>query len=271
MKKKLFLFALLFSSLLTACLSDDDDDGEKWDAAKVCPEEGTNSYGMSNRGTFTDERDGEVYRYTTIGDQVWMAENLRYELPYPYSMCYGIEACYWHKRWESDDVGETSCFKDTASLAEIAETMNLSCKDNDCIAKAYCKKFGRYYSLKDKGENTRLLNRDVIDTVCPKGWHLPSKAEWEILINNVENDASRFLSSEAYLFKDSYALDNDICGFSVLYAGRKIGENVEGLFKEAHFWTSSAKNQWSAEEVVVQRSIGVIGDCESISLRCLKD
>ena len=33
---------------------------------------------MSNRGTFVDERDGQVYKYITIGDKIWMDQNLNY-------------------------------------------------------------------------------------------------------------------------------------------------------------------------------------------------
>jgi len=35
-------------------------------------------------GFFTDERDGERYAFVTIGDQQWMAENLRFEAPGSY-------------------------------------------------------------------------------------------------------------------------------------------------------------------------------------------
>lgn len=63
---------------LNACTTDADS----FDAATVCPAEGTNIYGMPNRGTFIDERDGQEYKYTTIGNQVWMAQNLNYKTDY---------------------------------------------------------------------------------------------------------------------------------------------------------------------------------------------
>lgn len=75
--KIIFSCAVLF---LAACTTDSGESSvvDDFDASIVCPAEGTNAYGMPNRGTFVDERDGQEYKYTTIGDQVWMAENLNY-------------------------------------------------------------------------------------------------------------------------------------------------------------------------------------------------
>ena len=97
MKKTIAFLLLLQTAFLLSCTTDADDE---WDAAKVCPE--------SKRGTFVDERDGQVYKYTTIGDQVWMAQNLNYETGG--SVCnYKTEGCSDKGLLYYADVAEKSC------------------------------------------------------------------------------------------------------------------------------------------------------------------
>lgn len=89
-----YLFMGVLSIVFIACSENSSSASEEFDAAKVCPESG--------RGSFIDERDGQEYKYTTIGNQVWMAENLRYEmrdsvLTYPSTGEEGIskDTCYY--------------------------------------------------------------------------------------------------------------------------------------------------------------------------------
>jgi len=84
------------------------------------------------RGTFTDTRDGKIYKTAKFGEQVWMTENLNYEMK-----------------------GFFGLF-----------TIGNKCFDND---PAYCSIYGRLYNWKTAMK------------ACPKGWHLPFKAEWDAL------------------------------------------------------------------------------------------
>jgi len=93
-------------------------------------------------GTFTDKRDGKMYKTVKIGKQVWMAENLAYDTKDKGSKCYG----------EGTPIG--CCIKKW-SKAEI---------------QANCEKYGRLYYWK------------TAKKACPKGWHIPSDKDWQALV-----------------------------------------------------------------------------------------
>ena len=109
--------------------------------------------------TFTDSRDGKVYKTVTIGEQVWMAENLAY-LPSVVGPATGstTEPHYYVYGYDGTDVE---------------------------AAKAQTKSTNIYttYGV--------LYNWPAAMTACPSGWHLPSDAEWtqleEYLIANGYN------------------------------------------------------------------------------------
>jgi len=152
-------------------------------------------------GTFTDSRDGTVYKTVKIGNQVWMAENLAYEIEG--SKCYG----------EGDKVDVGNKFKDLSD-AEI---------------QANCKKYGRLYDW------------ETAIKACPPGWHLPSKEEWQKLVDfantnkNANNRANRCLKS-----KGGWEIGGtDDFGFTALSGGYKTDNEFCKIGEYGRWWSSS--------------------------------
>ena len=223
------LASVLSLFALCACATDaDGDDG--FDAGTVCPADGTNGYGMPNRGTFVDERDGQAYKYTTIGNQVWMAQNLNYKTYY--SMLHEKE------------------YKD-------------------------CAECGRWYNLE-----INLPNREVMDSVCPAGWKVPTIEDWNILFTTIGNvsTALRVLLSESWGFVQS----TNACGFNGIEAGaiRKNKDEFVFLNGSAGWCTQTVISPENVLKVFFrpgsknEKSNGIEIDRAKnyyVSLRCIRD
>src|SRR5574344_644759 len=117
---KLCISLRIVTTLFFAACSEDSNG---WSAKDVCPEDGVNAYGMANRGTFTDERDGQVYKYTTIGDQVWMAQNLNHIAEY--SACYDnndLNCDFWGRFYSLQEYGISDELLNYAMIDSICPT-----------------------------------------------------------------------------------------------------------------------------------------------------
>lgn len=220
-----FIYLALFAVLFSACAEDSasapEEPVDTFDANVVCPE--------NLQGTFTDARDGQVYKYTTIGNQVWMAENLKFDAPY--SVCY-------------DKID------------------------------GFCNTFGRFYSLHVNGEFFDVLDQELVDTICPAGWRVPSVNDWSILASNMgggKKVVSRLVSSEN--FGEKYTPGSDDCGFNSLPAGCwLLNGNLSLEYIASIYWTSSARDSESSySSWFGSDGIGFTINYPKMSIRCVKN
>lgn len=141
------------------------------------------------------------------------------------------------------------------------KTENSYCYENDA---SNCTRYGRLYVW------------DTATTVCPNGWHLPSKAEWETLFYAVGG-----LSTVDEVLKSTTGWDNNANGtdafsFAAYPAGIYAGKNrFEFLGKYAFFWSSTEDGGDSAYLLSMGAGMAQFSSIFSkdvgISVRCLKD
>jgi uncharacterized protein (TIGR02145 family) len=117
--------------------------------------------------SFTDARDGQTYTTIEIGNQVWMAENLKY-LPAvvgPGTGSYTAGPYYYVYDYNGTVVADA---KATANYTTYGVLYN-------------------WLAAMNSAESSSS-NPSGVQGVCPSGWHLPSDSEWieleGYLINN---------------------------------------------------------------------------------------
>lgn len=193
---------------------------------------------MPNRGTFVDERDGRVYKYTTIGNQVWMAENLKYDAEY--SVC--LDAYITSDKKQIDN---------------------------------FCENYGRFYSLQENGMYDGLLNDSLIRLACPHGWHVPALNEWQNMLLSIGWSAEHNSSERLMVMDDweHYRAGTDDCLFSAYPSGAYFNElyGVDYFDWDAIFWTSSVDSLGKIKTIKIAKEFTVFNNLPKMSIRCVKD
>ncbi len=213
--------------------------------------------------TLIDLRDGKSYRTTTVGDQVWMAENLDY--------------VYYFATNEDIFAVPGFCYNGVS---------------------ANCVKYGRLYYWsaamdsagvfstggKGCGNEITCSPEYPVRGICPAGWHLPDTTEWKVLL-----DAAGGLSNGGEILKTTTGWDNygnsndgsgkDELGFSSVPTGYRYADGrYSGESNYANYWISTdADDGINAYRVNLTRGNNTVfmdagfSKLYGFSVRCLKD
>ena len=176
----------------------------------------TESEDSCEYGSLTDERDGQRYKTVKIGNQGWMAENLNYQTENSY--------CY------NDSISNCAKFGRFYTWSAVMDSAGIWSKDG----------YGCGYS-KYKTCYKTISPTDLVRGVCPSGWHVPSKTEFETLMTSVggsQNAGLMLKSASGWRDNANNSLGN--FSFSALPAGIR-SDNGMSFRKgsDAYFWSSS--------------------------------
>jgi uncharacterized protein (TIGR02145 family) len=183
-------------------------------------------------GTLIDLRDGMEYKTLSIGNQIWMAENLAY-LPSvnpPSSSSYTVPQYYVYGYNGSDKTAAkaTTNYTTYGVLYNWTAAMNSASSSNSVPS--------------------------GVQGICPDGWHLPSDAEWQILETNLGLNSSEL---NIWGWRESGQVGKQLKSSSGWFENGN-GDNTSGFNAKpaGYFWPDVQFNwigkgtwMWSSTEV----------------------
>ena len=236
-----------------------------------------------NQQSFTDSRDGNIYETVQIGNQCWMRTNLRYLPLISPTTIHSSTTPHFYVQGYSGNL-----------LSEATSSINYQ-------------RYGALYNWKaaTNGAYDSLTTPTIIQGVCPTGWHLPSKTEYDTLIqylssNNyiINTTNSNFIMNSMmssyslnyfgglwtnyymYGIPTSYEVLNkkNASGFTALPGGYTDNTQYTNINNGAYFWTSTPENTSSTNayffQIYYQNSMAgtsLFTNVCGASVRCVKD
>lgn len=205
--------------------------------------EATCTVSMPEYGTVTDCQNN-TYKTVKIGDQWWMAENMRATKYSPNNTdSKNVDIAVITGGGEAD---YTPFCIDASNKSNWKST-----EDWDTSWDALVSKFGYLYNWAAAvgvadGETVTSSLTDNRQGICPDGWHVPSLSEWLKLTHYVfDSEGSgvgkHLKSVTGWYDKDEslYKPALDTYGFTVLPAGACQGGILYSIARVGIFWTAS--------------------------------
>ena len=212
--------------------------------------------------------DGNCYETVQIGEQLWIAENLKVT---HYNNGEEIPTGYFNEEWDELETDAYAVYNDDPENADI---------------------YGNLYNWYAVDDNRGL---------CPDGWYVPTDAEFkalELFIGMSEEEANSLIwrgtnegsriAGNSDLWYDGELdinLEFGASGFNALPAGYRSPNDGEYFYRGigANFWSSSVSDDYEntyfygkpySRRLLFSKS-GILRDNPSknygFSIRCLKD
>ena len=193
----------------------------RWTIATNCSsstDDVTITFNQDGAGSSLTDYDGNTYRTVYIGNQLWMAENLK-------------------TTHEADGTNIPTVTDNNSNGSTDDEWEALGDNDTD---KAYCNSAsGAFY--------TYAAAKDA----CPSGWHLPTDEEWTELENFIANDGhseteGTALKSTTNWEENGNGTDN--YGFTAFPVGNRYDGTgtFDGVGYNGNWWSSTESSGSSA-------------------------
>jgi len=215
-----------------------------------------------------DDLPYEDYDYKTvqIGCQIWMAENLKYEVEG--SKCYGQDGLIYSYDFETND---------SLTVAEV---------------EANCKTYGRLYNwvtAMNLGEECyeNYCSGDIgfqHQGICPSGWHIPSREDWDKLYryaDGTSETSSPYNSLTAGLLLKANTGWNssgswDPYGFSALPGGRYSDGKFHMIGYGGYWWSANEDDNTYAYRRSIYDNLDLADEYSTdktslYSIRCIKN
>ena len=225
-------------------------------------------------GELKDERDGKTYRTVVIGEganaRTWMAENLNYADSLKTPSLKENSWCFHNNEKNCDVAGRLYTWAAAIDSVKLATDA-----DNPFVC----------------GNNIKCDFTEVVQGICPDGWHLPNNDEWYILMAALGEDKSAYTNEVGTKLKAKKGwLRNgnglDVVGFSAVPAGSSVKNsgkisfydyNLYTDYDQLYIWGTSEYDAHSAYPLNMSnynssaKLAANVNKNRGYSVRCIKD